>query len=290
MRWVDIVAGTVHSARLVDASLEDHQMMTLGQTTGAVVVAHDGGLVVAGARGLVAISPQGDVSLGPDLLGARVNVRLNDAGVDPQGRLVVGTLALSEPGFDELLLRISPSGDVEVLRDGLTLSNGIAWSPDDATIYHVDTLARTVASHPYSAEGFEGEWEVILSDFAGYPDGMTVDADGMLWVAEWGGGCVRRFTPDGRFLESVEVESVQPSCVGFVGEHRDRLAITTAKEGLGSAPADLSGALFIVDVDATGLPASLWGGSTTTPYWATEATRPGYDSGNNRIRFTGAAS
>lgn len=270
VRWVDIWAGDVWSAALEGDALAGVTAVSIGQTAGAVALAEDGGLLVAGARGLVTIAPGGAVSGGPDLLGDRTEVRFNDGSIDPQGRFVVGTLALGEPTGTETLLRVSANGDVETVRRGIRLSNGVAFSPDGATIYHVDTLAGTVSSHSYSPGPFDRDepWVTVIDDFPHFPDGLIVDSEGMLWVAQWGGGRVLRYSPGGELAASVTVDAAQASCMGFVGPKLDRLAITTATEGL-TEVTDLGGSLFLADVGASGLPTPRWPGSTTRPYWVT---------------------
>jgi sugar lactone lactonase YvrE len=275
VRWVDIWSGRVLSGRLDDTRLTDIQAVELGQTAGAVALANDGGVLVAAARGLATIAPDGALSFGPDLLGERRDVRLNDGSVDPQGRFVVGTLALGEGTGDEVLLRVSADGAVETLRAGVGLSNGIAFSPDGATIFHVDTLANTISRHSYGNGDFDREepWGVVLQDLPAYPDGLTVDSDGMLWVAQWGGSSVRHHTPTGELLDIVEVDATQASCPAFVGPDLATLAITTAQEGL-HGWTDQSGAIFLADVGVTGLPVPRWAGSTTTPFWQTDEESP----------------
>lgn len=268
VRWVDINAGRVLRGSLRGERIVDIAATDLGQSAGAVALAEDGGLLVAAARGLAVISPDGAVSFGPDLLGERRDVRLNDGAVDPQGRFVVGTLALGAETGDEVLLRISPDGTVETLRTGIRLSNGVAFSPDGGTVYHIDTLANTISRHSYGDGAFDDDeqWMPILRDLPHFPDGLTVDAEGMLWVALWGGASVRRHAPTGELLEVVQVDAAQVSCPAFLGPGLRRLGITTAQEGLASWP-DQAGALFTADVGVAGLPVPRWSGSTTTPYW-----------------------
>ena len=275
VRWVDIWSGRVLSGRLDDTRLTDIQAVELGQTAGAVALANDGGVLVAAARGLATIARDGALSFGPDLLGDRRDVRLNDGSVDPQGRFVVGTLALGEETRNEVLLRVSPDGAVETLRTGIRLSNGIAFSPDGATIFHVDTLANSISRHSYGNGDFDREepWVVVLQDLPAYPDGLTVDSDGKLWVAQWGGSSVRRHAPTGELLDIVQVDATQASCPAFVGPDLAMLAITTAQEGL-HGWTDQSGAIFLADVGVTGLPVPRWAGSTTTPFWQTDEESP----------------
>lgn len=275
VRWVDIWRGRVLSGTLRGGRIEDIASTELGQTAGAVALAEDGGLLIAGARCLATIAPDGAISFGPDLLGERTGVRLNDGSVDPHGRFVVGTLALGAETGAEVLLRVSVDGTVETLRSRLGLSNGIAFSPDGGTIYHVDTLANSVSRHSYGPGAFDLDepWVPVLEQLPHYPDGLTVDSDGMLWVAQWGGSCVRRHAPTGELLDIVQVHATQTSCAAFVGPDLATLAITTAQEGL-TGWTDQSGALFLADVGATGLPVPRWEGSTIAPLWNLDEKAP----------------
>jgi sugar lactone lactonase YvrE len=260
VRWVDIDGGDVVQ------NLADPQTVHVDRTVGAVALAEDGGLLVAAHRGLATISPTGEVSLGPDLLGDREAVRLNDGIVDAQGRFLVGTLSLGGPSTSEQLLRISPDGTVEVLRSGIRLSNGLGFSPDGSTLYHTDTFARTISSHPYDASARENwdsqNWTPVLTDFTGNPDGMTVDSNGNLWVAEYGAARVQCFSPDGELLDRVDIGTPESTCPGFIGP--GMLAVTSGREQARDAEA---GAVYTCAVDASGPTENRWAGSTTTPYW-----------------------
>jgi sugar lactone lactonase YvrE len=158
VRWVDILEGRVLAGRLIADRIDIVDDRHFGQTVGAVALAEDGGLLVAAAHGLATVSPDGDVSFGPDLEefvapNGRGPWRMNDGIVDPQGRFLVGTLSLedgSAGSHNEVLLRISPDGSIEVLRTGLGMSNGLGFSPDGSTVFHVDTLAGTLSTHSYS--------------------------------------------------------------------------------------------------------------------------------------------
>lgn len=271
VRWVDIWRGFVFSGRLDKRLIVDITATRIGQTAGTVALTEDGGLLIAAARGLAVISPDGTLSFGPDLLGDREKVRLNDGSVDPQGRFVVGSLALDDGADREVLLRVSPDGTTETLRTGIGLSNGVAFSPDGTTIFHVDTGANTVSSHSYGPGAFDVDepWTTVLADLPAFPDGLAVSADGSLWVAQWGGSSIRRHAPTGELLDIVHVFATQASCAAFVGPDLDTLAITTAQEGL-DGWSDASGAIFLADPGARGLPSFRWRGSTTTPYWQRE--------------------
>jgi sugar lactone lactonase YvrE len=260
VRWVDIDGGdVVHN-------LTDPVALHIDTTVGAVALADDGGLLVAAHRGLATVSPTGAISLGPDLLGSREKVRLNDGIVDGQGRFLVGTLSLGGPSTSEQLFRISPDGTVEVLREGIRLSNGLGFSPDGNTLYHTDTFAREISSHPYDESARENwdvnDWTPVLTEFTGNPDGMTVDADGNLWVAEYGAARVQCFSPAGELLDRVDIGTPESTCPGFIAP--GLLAITSGREQARDAEA---GAVYTCAVDANGRAENRWAGSTTAPYW-----------------------
>jgi len=286
VRWVDIREGRVLAGTLSGDKIEIVDDRHLGQTTGAVALAEDGGLLVAAAHGLATISPDGQVSFGLDLASVvapdgRSPWRLNDGIVDPQGRFLVGTLSLDESptgndgessGPCEVLLRVSPNGQVETLRTGMGMSNGLGFSPDGTVLYLIDTLSGTLSRHSYGVSFGDGDfdvnepWVTVIDDFPSYADGMTVDAHGDLWVALWGGSRVSRYASDGRRIGDIAVNATQPTCAGFVGPSLNRLAITSARKGLTDVTDD-SGSLFVGDVGAIGKLEYRWAGSTAAPYW-----------------------
>ena len=205
VRGVDIWEGRILAGQLDDSRIVVCSVIRISQSAGAVALAEDEGFLVAASRGLATISPTGAVSIGPDLLGDRSGSRLNDGSVDPQGRFIVGTLSHTGKAARDLgveqLLRVSPDGRVEKLRDSLRRSNGIGFSPSGDEIYHVDTFARTASSHSYGPGAFDTDepWVTVLDepDLPAHPDGLTVDSTGALWVAHWGLSSVRRHAVNG---------------------------------------------------------------------------------------------
>ncbi len=256
--WIDIDGGTVGS------NLAAPTLVHVDSTVGAVALAADGGLLVAGHRGLAVIDTNGVISYGPDLIPDHAGSRLNDGIVDPQGRFVIGIKQLVGPSTTEVLLRVSPDGAVETLRTGLTLSNGLAFSPDGGTLYHVDTMVKQISAHPYSAsaEWDVNDWTLVLDEFTGHPDGITVDSDGNLWVAEYGAARVQQFSPAGELLDRVDIGTPEATCPGFIAP--GLLGITSGREVARDAEA---GAIYTCEVDAVGLPEHRWAGSTSAPYW-----------------------
>ncbi len=274
--WVDIRQGIVLVARLLDdgtITIED-RVPTPGMV-GAVAVAEDGRWILAGQRGILTRSSAGELSEGPEIVAVDSGRRLNDGKVDPTGRFVVGTLMLDEsPSTAERLLIVEPDGSLTDLDADLTLSNGLGWSPDSRLMYSIDTGRREVNVRSYGAgAGAVGPRRVLITTENGrFPDGMCVDADGFLWVAIWGGGEVRRYSPDGVFDRRITVPAPHTSCVAFAGRQLDTMVITTATKGLSDEQRrdfPLSGRLFTVDAGVRGLPLTPWSGhpsSTDIPH------------------------
>jgi sugar lactone lactonase YvrE len=264
--WVDIAEGAVYQGRMEGDHLVVTDRLELGGTVGAAIPARDGGLVVAGTRHVHALDAAGAVTRSHWVIDDHVASRLNDAVCDPRGRLLVGTLALDGRQGQEAVLSIDPDGSVSTLVDGLTLANGMGFSPDEATFYLIDSIPGIVHAFEYDLDaGRVGARRVVWRSSGLVPDGLTVDREGHLWVAFFGAGQVHRIDTDGEVLEIVEVPAPNTTCPAFVGPSLDRLLITTAREQLDDeqlAAYPDSGGLFVVDVEARGLPIAAWGGST----------------------------
>lgn len=175
-------------------------------------------------------------------------MRYNDGKFDPKGRLLVGTMGYGETYEGEAALyAIEKDGTVRTVLDGLTLANGMGWSPDGKTLYFIDTPTKKVGSYAYDPETGEAIFEkyVIEITDGSNPDGMCVDMEGMIWVAQYGGEKVCRWDPEsGGKLEEIRmpVKNVTSCCLG--GENLEYLYITTAKDG--ETQEALAGGLFRV--------------------------------------------
>lgn len=196
------------------------------------------------------------------------STRLNDGRCDRQGRFVFGTLnedVAREPiaGF----YRLNTDLTVERLAlPGIAISNSICFSPDGSLMYHCDTLEKRIMCVDYDARTGAVDNRRVFADLAaqpGSPDGSTVDADGHVWNAQWGGARVVRFAPDGSIERIVEMPTAQPSCVAFGGADLSTLYVTTAHEGMSSdqrAQDALAGGVFSVPLAAVrGLPEARFG-------------------------------
>jgi sugar lactone lactonase YvrE len=182
----------------------------------------------------------------------RPETRMNDGACDRTGRFYAGTMAADESPGLATLYRLDPNLNVTTLATGLGISNGIGWSPDERLMYYIDSLEHRVDIFDYDPATGAIEGRRKFAAVGGgdvVPDGLTVDADGDIWVAVWGGGAVLRHDPDGRVRQTLEVPATQVTSCVFGGQDLDRLYITTAAGG-GAAP----GALFVVEPGVTGQP------------------------------------
>jgi sugar lactone lactonase YvrE len=244
--WVDIVSGDVH--RYEPATGND-TATAVGVPVGAVAVRRDGGLMLAAGLGFAVLDePSG--ALRWLWAGARGD-RMNDGKCDPAGRFLAGTVARATGGA--ALYRLDTDGLVTTLIENVTLSNGLGWSPDGALLYYADTPLERVDVMDYDlATGTVRDRRafVDLRDADGRPDGLTVDADGGVWVAMARGGAVRRYTPAGRLDQVVELPVARVTSVAFGGPDLTDLYVTTSREGLtdaGLVAAPQAGAVFCVE-------------------------------------------
>jgi sugar lactone lactonase YvrE len=182
---------------------------------------------------------------------------MNDGKCDPAGRFLAGTAARAAGGA--ALYRLDTDGRVTTLIENVTLSNGLGWSPDGALMYYVDTAAETVDVMDYDlSTGTVRDRRIFvnLRDVRGRPDGLTVDADGGVWIAMARGGTVRRYSPAGRLDHVIDMPVQRVTSVAFGGTDLADLYVTTSRDGLTESDLAIepqAGAVFCVQaVGATG--------------------------------------
>jgi sugar lactone lactonase YvrE len=259
---VDILAGHVFRDE-VDAAggLVAVRRYEADSTVGAIApIAGDPGWVLAAGRGVAHLTIDGQVR--PLAEVAPPGTRMNDGACDPQGRFWAGTLADDHRKGGGALYRLDRAGGVEQVLDGLTISNGLGWSPDGSTMYLADSGPRVI--HAFAFEPERGTLSAgrILAEVpedVGAPDGLTVDAAGDVWVAIWGGGRVHRYGPDGTLRQVLRIPATECTSCAFAGPRLDRLYVTTATEHWTDAQrrADPgAGLVYRVDTTATGRPAA----------------------------------
>ncbi|MFC5167420.1 SMP-30/gluconolactonase/LRE family protein [Nonomuraea angiospora] len=254
LRWVDMLAGDVLS---LDGETGTVEREHVGAVAAAVRPRAGGGMVVGVEKGFLLMDGSGGRAEVPAPIAD--GVRMNEGGCDPYGRFLCGSMGYdAEPGRGALY-RLGRDLMVETILPKVTISNGVAWSPDGRIMYYVDTPTSRIDAFDYDVTGAVSGRRVVTHVTGGGPDGLTVDAEGCLWVALWGGSAVHRYGPDGAFLGRVEVPVAQVTACTFGGPDLDELFITTSRYGL-AEPEPEAGAVFREKVGVPGLPTVAFAG------------------------------
>lgn len=257
--WVDILRPTLYRYSLIDASvLSWHMPRKIGWI-----------IERAGRPGFIAGLQSGFFELALDPFDCRPladpepdlpDNRLNDAKADHLGRIWAGTMDCDVRSATGSLYRLDPDFTISRQDSGYLVTNGPAFGLEHDCLYHSDTGLGIVYRFDMTADGelcnrteflkFPREW--------GAPDGMTVDSEGALWIAHWGGGRVSRFTPDGELERDIRLPASQITSCAFAGENLDRMFVTSAAVDRTDEPQ--AGMLFVVDPGVRGLAPNLFGG------------------------------
>lgn len=263
--WVDIEAGHIHRR---DAASGDVQTIDFGQKVGAVALRQSGGLIVAAQHGIYLFdvetkeqvqiaNPEADMP----------NNRFNDGKCDAAGRFWAGTMSMIGEQGKGALYCVEPDFTVRKAIENVSLSNGLVWSLDNTVFYYIDSPTFQITAYDFrliTGELGPASVAVRIPEELGTPDGMTIDAEGMLWVAHWGGSRVTRWNPqNGSLIGEISMPVTKPTCCTFGGEAFDQLFITSAR--LGSSEAELTeqplnGAVFQIELDVKGMRANKFGG------------------------------
>ncbi|MEU6533211.1 SMP-30/gluconolactonase/LRE family protein [Streptomyces sp. NPDC046928] len=239
--WIDILNSRLHT---YDPVSGHRSVRTAPQHIGAVKPRAGGGLVLNLRDGVGLLDPDGGFRwLHHEPVPGR---RANDAAVAPDGSLWAGTMRYDEAPGGGTLSRITGDGTAEVVLDDVTVSNGTGWSPDGRLLYYIDTPTRRVDVFDHDGGRVTNRRTFAeIEDGAGFPDGLTVDAEGAVWVALWDGSAVRRYTPDGALDRVIAFPVPRVTACAFGGPGLTDLYVTTARVGLDTAP-PLAGSLFVV--------------------------------------------
>lgn len=257
--WVDIMVGIVH--RFDPASSGD-RAFDVGQPVGAVVPRSAGGYAFALRDGF-AVGEAGAVTVVAPIEADRPDVRMNDGACDSRGRFWAGTMQLEHERGAGALFCLNATGEAETMLTGVTISNGIAWSPDDTTMYFVDTTTRGIDAFDFNADtGTVAARRRLatIEESAGHPDGLIVDAEGCIWVALWEGWGVRRYAPDGTLLAMVEIPVARVTKPAFGGDALDDLYVTTASPDEPDDAQPHAGGVFRARPGVRGLAARAYAG------------------------------
>ncbi|MBI3453442.1 MAG: SMP-30/gluconolactonase/LRE family protein [Rhodospirillales bacterium] len=261
--FVDIKRPAVHRYH---PQSNNRQSWPMSEPIGCIARRRRGGFVAGFKSGFAfvdlaqaTIEPIGDPE--PE----RPNNRFNDGKCDAQGRFWAGTMDDRERSPTGWLYRLDPDLSWRRMDGGYVCTNGPAFSPDGRRMYHTDTIGRTVYAFDLSPDGVPSGKRAFVTFAAadGYPDGMTADAEGFVWICHWGGWRLTRFAPDGSVERTVDMPAAQVTSCAFGGAALDTLYITTAAIGLDNAARraqPLAGGLFALRPGVRGLAAPAFAG------------------------------
>ena len=231
--WLDLADGVLHWQGDDGLFKERH----FDREATIVVPGMDGSHIVTTRNQVIRLGGSEEILI-DDLLSGDRNVRVNDGGCDPVGRLLVGTMAYDGRIGAGVLLRIDFDGSVTTLLRDLTISNGIDWSGDGSRMYLCDSGDRVIYAYHYDVVTGDLSGRHALISFpsgAGEPDGMTVDASDNLWVAVWDAGEVHCYSPGGELLRRLPVPVIRPTSLVFGGSDLEELYLTTSRFELSDA-------------------------------------------------------
>lgn len=259
--WVDNVDGGLYR---YDLEMKSVDVVDRNLNISAFAFNADGGLICGGSNGIFLYKD------GKKRIVAKehedVALSCNDGVADAQGRFVFGTSYFDDKREYRLggIYLVDNNGSVKMIDEGLKLANGIDFSPDNKYIYYADSIERCIYRAKYSLEkGAISDKQVFirLSMLDGIPDGLAVDSNGDIWVAEWFGGCVSHYDNQANLIEKIYVPAKQVASLAFVGDKCDKLFITTASyyEELSAAPIGYSfkngyngGRIYLIKTDNCG--------------------------------------
>ncbi|MEN0052198.1 MAG: SMP-30/gluconolactonase/LRE family protein [Mucilaginibacter sp.] len=248
--WIDILKGQIHEFRVRDSSLKT---ININQLIGSIAIREDDHFLAGLKSGLGTINRDtGEINIFSSPESHLAENRFNDGKCDPAGRFWVGSMSHLEKPDEGSVYVLEADQSVTQKITNTTISNGMAWSPDEQTFYFIDTPTSQVMAYDYdkkSGEITNPESVITIPLEDGYPDGMTIDEEGMLWIAHWNGWQVSRWNPKtGEKLLKIPLPVANVTSCTFGGEELNDLYITTARKDIPEAELlkqPLAGALFV---------------------------------------------
>jgi sugar lactone lactonase YvrE len=256
--WVDIHGKRIHKWGDILVQLEDMPGCVVPRKNGHLLFSLSG---PQGRFSFVDLDPvSGQQAVVSTVESEHPVNRFNDGKCDPAGRLLAGTMDLKETDYSGSLYSFDGK-TVQTLFGNVCISNGLTWSPDHKTFYYIDTPTREVRAFDYDASSgsiANQRRAVTITDGLGWPDGMTSDTEGNLWIAMWGGAQLTKWDPNsGKLLEQIPVPVLQPSSCVFGGKDMNELYITSARKGMSEEELNkypLSGGVFRIVTKTQGMP------------------------------------
>jgi L-arabinonolactonase len=189
--------------------------------------------------------------------------RFNDGKCDRQGRFWAGTMAEADDNPGAAFYRLDADGKCHTMRTGVTISNGLGWSPDNKIMYYTDSPTHNIYAYDFDpSSGTIRNERVFVHDEDGFPDGLTVDAEGYVWSAKWDGWKVVRYAPNGTVDRIIKMPVQCPTSCIFGGPNLTQLFVTSASIDLTEAELaqqPLAGGVFVIETDVKGLPEPKYG-------------------------------
>ncbi|MEU4013994.1 SMP-30/gluconolactonase/LRE family protein [Microbacterium sp. NPDC028030] len=257
LRWVDGEAGDLLALRpdgVTRQHIDDEYLAFARPRTG-------GGLVAVGARTVYLADDVDGETHAVATLFEDPRVRMNDGCCDPRGRLLAGSMAYDATPDAGSVLRMDPDLEVSTVLPRATVSNGIGFAPDGRRAYYVDTMTHRVDVFDVVEGDLRGRRSfAVIPEEQGLPDGLTVAADGSVWVALWGGGAVHGYDASGRQIAAIELPVPQVSACTFGDDDLGTLYITTSAQGLPADHGTEAGSVFAVRPGARGIPVTPFAG------------------------------
>ena len=263
--WVDIMSSELYA---YDPQTGENREWNVGQHVGTVVQRASGGLMLAVQDGFAAFDPaSGALEMLAEPEAHLPGNRFNDGKCDPAGRFWAGSMAYEDQSDQGSVYRMDTDHSVDRMIGDIGISNGIIWSLDSRTMYYTDSLDFAIRAYDYDVAtgGIDNERVIIdIPKAMGFADGFTIDEEGMLWVAHYGAGRVRRWNPDtATVLAEIDLPAAGVTACAFGGPGLDQLFITSASLRLSDAEKAQqphAGGLFVAEVGVRGLAPDKYGG------------------------------
>ena len=263
--WLDIVENLIHSYSI---NKQKHTSFNVGEMIGCIAPREQGGLVAALQNGFAFVDFENKTVEHIANPEEGIPNRFNDGKCDAAGRFWAGSMALTEEESKGNLYVMETDLSVKKKIENVSISNGIAWNADSTVMYYINTPTNYVFAFDYDIESGEISNQRVAVDLThenGFADGMTIDEEGMLWIAFFSGWRVARYNPEtGELLKQIELPVENVSCCTFGGPELNDLYITTASKGMSDEALQqqpLAGSLFVLkDCGYKGLPAAKFKG------------------------------